>query len=96
MPRCLLTDDELHKFREDGYFIARGLYDAEEMDLLSRAARQDKALDDHGFGLDDYISHPAAVVDGFATAPDRTGHGVDFEWEALEPLRAPELAGTLV
>jgi L-alanine-DL-glutamate epimerase-like enolase superfamily enzyme len=53
-------------------------------------------LEAHGFGLDDYISHPVAVVDGFATAPDRTGHGVDFEWEALEPLRAPELAGTLV
>ncbi len=42
-----LSDAQLQQFREDGYYIARGLYDAEEMALLSRAAREDKALDEH-------------------------------------------------
>ncbi len=42
-----LTVDQVRQFQEDGYYIARGLYDAEEMTLLSRAARQDKALDEH-------------------------------------------------
>jgi hypothetical protein len=53
MPRGPLTDDEAQQFHEDGYFIARGLYDPEEMDLLSRAARQDKALDDHAIHRSD-------------------------------------------
>ena len=53
MPRGPLTDDEVCQFREDGYFIARGLYDTEEMDLLSQAARQDKALDDHAIERND-------------------------------------------
>ena len=47
MPHGVLTDHHVRRFHEDGYYIARGLYDAEEMKLLSRAARKDKALDDH-------------------------------------------------
>ena len=34
-------------------YIARSLYDAEEMDLLSQAAREDKALDDHAIERND-------------------------------------------
>jgi L-alanine-DL-glutamate epimerase-like enolase superfamily enzyme len=44
-------------------------------------------LEAHGFGLDRYLAHPLAIVDGHAVAPDRPGHGVEFDWEALEPLR---------
>ena len=47
MSRGPLTDDQVRRHGEDGYYIARGLYDAEEMDLLSRAAREDKTLDQH-------------------------------------------------
>lgn len=42
-----LSEKQVRQFHEDGFFIARKLYDAEEMQLLSRAARQDKALDEH-------------------------------------------------
>ncbi len=44
---------QVRQFHEDGYFIARGLYDAEEMALLSRAAREDKALDEHAVERND-------------------------------------------
>ena len=47
MPRGPLTESEVQQWHEDGYFITRGLYDAEEMNLLNRAAREDKALDEH-------------------------------------------------
>lgn len=47
MSRNPLTDDHVRQFQQDGYFIARGLYDAEETTLLSRAAREDKAIDEH-------------------------------------------------
>lgn len=45
-------------------------------------------LEVHGFGLERFIPHPLAIEDGEAVAPDRPGHGVDFDWRALEPLRA--------
>ena len=45
-------------------------------------------LEAHGFGLDRYIERPLPIVDGNAIAPDRPGHGLAFDWEALEPLRA--------
>ena len=46
-------------------------------------------LEVHGFGLDKYIRRPFKVVEGFATAPDQPGHGVEFDWEALERHRSP-------
>jgi len=44
-------------------------------------------LEVHGFGLDNYIKRPFQVQEGFATAPDDPGHGVDFDWEKLEKHR---------
>ncbi|MDA0664752.1 MAG: mandelate racemase/muconate lactonizing enzyme family protein [Proteobacteria bacterium] len=44
-------------------------------------------LEAHGFGLDKYIAEPLKIVDGYATAPDRPGHGIEFDWKGLEALR---------
>jgi L-alanine-DL-glutamate epimerase-like enolase superfamily enzyme len=44
-------------------------------------------LEAHGFGLDRYIAQPLVVVDGCAVAPERPGHGVGFDWGALEGVR---------
>ncbi|MEM7268102.1 MAG: mandelate racemase/muconate lactonizing enzyme family protein [Pseudomonadota bacterium] len=40
-------------------------------------------LEWHMFGLDQYMADPLTVKDGHATAPDRPGHGVDFDWDKL-------------
>ena len=40
-------------------------------------------LEAHGFGLDRYIAEPLVLKDGNAIAPDRPGHGVTFDWNAL-------------
>jgi L-alanine-DL-glutamate epimerase-like enolase superfamily enzyme len=45
-------------------------------------------LEAHGFGLESYIRHPLKINEGFVTAPDRPGHGVEFDWVALENHRA--------
>ncbi len=45
-------------------------------------------LEAHGFGLENYIRHPLVIVEGEVTAPDRPGHGVEFDWEKLEEHRA--------
>jgi L-alanine-DL-glutamate epimerase-like enolase superfamily enzyme len=44
-------------------------------------------LEAHGFGLDRYIAEPLRLEDGRAIAPDRPGHGMEFDWKGLEPLR---------
>jgi L-alanine-DL-glutamate epimerase-like enolase superfamily enzyme len=45
-------------------------------------------LEAHGFGLERYIAEPLRIEDGFAVAPERPGHGVDFDWRGLEAHRA--------
>ena len=45
-------------------------------------------LEAHGFGLDRYIAEPLTIEDGFAVAPDRPGHGIEFDWQALSAIRA--------
>jgi L-alanine-DL-glutamate epimerase-like enolase superfamily enzyme len=54
---------------------------------LLAAVPNNSYLEVHGFGLERYIADPLRVVDGFATAPERPGHGVEFDWEALEAMR---------
>jgi L-alanine-DL-glutamate epimerase-like enolase superfamily enzyme len=40
-------------------------------------------LEVHGFGLDRFMAHPLKMEDGMAIAPERPGHGIEFNWEAL-------------
>jgi L-alanine-DL-glutamate epimerase-like enolase superfamily enzyme len=45
-------------------------------------------LEVHGFGLERFLMHPFDLAEGFATAPERPGHGVEFDWRGLETMRA--------
>jgi ectoine hydroxylase len=49
----IFTAEQLDAYRRDGYLVAAALFDAEEVDLLQRAAKEDKALDDSAFGRSD-------------------------------------------
>ncbi len=44
-------------------------------------------LEVHGFGLEKYIAQPLQMKDGLAIAPDRPGHGIDFDWKGLDRYR---------
>ena len=54
---------------------------------LLAAIPNNSYLEAHGFGLDHFIRHPLKIEEGEAVAPDRAGHGVEFDWEALEEHR---------
>ncbi|NKB70039.1 MAG: uroporphyrinogen decarboxylase [Candidatus Latescibacteria bacterium] len=41
-------------------------------------------LEVHGFGLDKFMAAPLVMEEGQAIAPDRPGHGIDFDWQALK------------
>ncbi|MCZ4068876.1 mandelate racemase/muconate lactonizing enzyme family protein [Microbacterium sp. H37-C3] len=45
-------------------------------------------MEAHGFGLDEFIAQPMQITDGFATAPDRPGHGVELDFTGLTALDA--------
>jgi L-alanine-DL-glutamate epimerase-like enolase superfamily enzyme len=53
---------------------------------LLAAAPNRSYLEAHGFGLERYLVHPLEIAEGCAVAPDRPGHGVDFDWLTLAPL----------
>ena len=44
-------------------------------------------LEAHGFGLEEYIREPVEISDGYAVAPDRPGHGVEFDCDKLDVHR---------
>ena len=44
-------------------------------------------LERHGFGLERFMDTPLAIADGRAVAPDRPGHGVALDFDALEAYR---------
>jgi L-alanine-DL-glutamate epimerase-like enolase superfamily enzyme len=54
---------------------------------LLAAAPNRSYLEAHGFGLERYIASPLEIEDGVAIAPDRPGHGIEFDWAALERCR---------
>jgi L-alanine-DL-glutamate epimerase-like enolase superfamily enzyme len=45
-------------------------------------------LEAHGFGLDRYIAEPLKIEEGFAIAPSTPGHGISFDWKALDSIKA--------
>src|SRR6266567_40591 len=53
MARGVLSAEEVEQYRRDGFVVARGMFRTEEIGLLRRAAKADKAMDDHAFGKAD-------------------------------------------
>lgn len=49
----ILTDPAVREYHERGFYIARGLFDRDEIDLLHRAAKEDHELDKRSFGRAD-------------------------------------------
>jgi len=53
MAKGVITAADVACYQKDGYILVRSMLDAEEIGLLSRAAREDKVLDEHSFGRAD-------------------------------------------
>jgi ectoine hydroxylase len=49
----VLTDDAVRDYHARGFYVARGLFDRDEIDLLHRAAKEDHELDKRSFGRAD-------------------------------------------
>ena len=53
MAKGPLNDQQVRDYHANGYVLAKGLFDAEEVGLLQRAAKEDRELDQHSFGRKD-------------------------------------------
>ena len=53
MARGCLSNDEARRYHQTGYVVAKRFFDREEIELLKRAAKEDRALDDHSFSRND-------------------------------------------
>lgn len=49
----LLSQAQLTQYADDGFVLCPGYFSGEEISLLARAAKEDRALDEHSFGKDD-------------------------------------------
>src|ERR1700704_4293028 len=49
----LLSDVQALRYREDGYVLVRGLFDADEINLLRLSAKEDHELDKRSYGRAD-------------------------------------------
>ncbi|UNB54447.1 mandelate racemase/muconate lactonizing enzyme family protein [Mycolicibacterium sp. YH-1] len=54
---------------------------------LMAAAPNRTFMETHGFGLDRFLTESLKIVDGAVIAPERPGHGLTFDFEALRPYR---------
>jgi enolase-like protein len=54
---------------------------------LMAAAPNRTYMEAHGFGLERYLHAPLQILDGAAIAPERPGHGLTFDFDALAPHR---------
>src|SRR5438067_727380 len=80
MSQRQLTDGQVGQYHEDGYVLARGFFDPDEIALLGRAAREDHELDRRSFGRADgeggtvrlsLWNHPGAGVYGMFARCER-------------------------
>ena len=53
MAKGVISTADVSSYHKDGYVLVRGMLSADEVGLLSRAAREDKVLDEHSFGRAD-------------------------------------------
>jgi hypothetical protein len=53
MPTGRFSNQQIADYHRDGYYILPSLFDAEEIELLSRSAKEDREIDNHAFKRDD-------------------------------------------
>jgi ectoine hydroxylase len=49
MPHGPISNSELKHYREKGFVVSKGFFDRDEIELLRRAAKEDRELDQHSF-----------------------------------------------
>ena len=54
---------------------------------LMAASPNRRLMEVHGFSLDRFVADPMKIANGFTTAPERPGHGIELDFKGLERYR---------
>jgi len=93
-----ITPDRLTEYRQKGYMLVRRMFNSQEIDLLRRSAKQDKALDDHAFGRDDgrgkivrlsLWNHPGDTIYGMFARCESIVNSAERILDGMDDLEAP-------
>src|SRR5271170_6286714 len=53
MARGVISGEEARQYHDKGFLLTKGFFDREEIDLLKRAAKEDRELDQHSYSRND-------------------------------------------
>ena len=95
MPRGCIDRNQVLRYQEEGYILVEGMFDIDEIDLLGRAAREDRALDAHSFGKGDgeggtvrlsLWNHPGTPFMGWWRGANRSWDRPNSYWAARSTI----------
>jgi ectoine hydroxylase len=105
----VLTNAQISDYHRDGYVVVPALLDAEETDLLGRAAREDRELDRRSQGRDDgeggsvrmsLWNHPGNGIYGMVARSERVVGSMEkllegevYHYHSKMILKDPEVGG---
>jgi ectoine hydroxylase len=109
MARGPLTHQELASYHEHGYVLAKAMFDAEETNLLYRAAKEDRELDQHSYGKGDgeggtvrlsLWNHPGDTIYGMfarcesiVTSAEKLLEGEVYHYHSKMIMKDPKVGG---
>jgi hypothetical protein len=109
MPAHLLTEAQVVRYHEDGYVLIPQLFDAEEIELLGRAAREDHELDRRSFARADgeggkvrlsLWNHPGDGIYGMFARCERVVRNVEkllggevYHYHSKMVMKDPKVGG---
>ncbi len=91
MAKGVIGVAEVKQYHEQGFVLVKGMFDAQEIGLLHRAAKEDKALDDHGYGKAD--GEGGVVRLALWNHPGENIYGMFARCESMVPRSCGTAAG---
>jgi ectoine hydroxylase-related dioxygenase (phytanoyl-CoA dioxygenase family) len=87
MPTGCISQDQVQRYRQDGFVVVEGMFDQHEIQLLGRAARDDRALDERSFTKSDgeggrsrlsLWNHPGDTIYGMVARCESMVHSAEL------------------
>ena len=86
-----LNEQQIRGYDENGFVLAKGFFDTEEIGLLRRAAKEDRELDQHSFGRGDGEGGTVRLYTGDGATDLPASAVSEFEAEDFIPVPQPAI-----
>ncbi len=105
----MIDENQISQFHADGYVHAKSFFDAEEIDLLRRSAKEDRTLDNKSYGKEDgeggtvrlsLWNHPGQGIYGTIARCEKLVHSVQallddepYHYHSKMIMKDPKIGG---